>query len=41
SLTNIPRTLKTGDQIEMNGRTGQVTLLSRSRKLQRLSVTTT
>jgi len=30
SLTNITRTLKTGDHIEMNGRTGQVTLLSRS-----------
>jgi pyruvate,water dikinase len=27
SLTNITKTLKTGDQIEMNGRTGQVTLL--------------
>ena len=28
SLSNITKTLKTGDQIEMNGRTGQVTLLS-------------
>ena len=30
SLTNITKTLKTGDQIEMNGRTGQVTLLGKS-----------
>lgn len=28
SLSNITKTLKTGDQIEMNGRTGQVTLLN-------------
>lgn len=27
SLTNITKTLKTGDLVEMNGRTGQVTLL--------------
>ncbi len=27
SLSNITRTLKTGDRVEMNGRTGQVTLL--------------
>jgi hypothetical protein len=27
SLTNITSTLKTGDFIEMNGQTGQVTLI--------------
>ena len=28
SLSNITKTLTTGDQIEMNGKTGQVTLLN-------------
>ncbi len=30
SLSHITKTLKTGDQIEMNGKTGQVTLLKKS-----------